>query len=39
VQNISRSDLYVHGPGGRKTRALDDDTEKFVDTTRMGEDA
>ena len=39
VQNVDRKDLYVHGPGGRKTRALDDATEKFVDTTRMGEEA
>lgn len=39
VDTISRSDLYVHGPGGRKTRALDDDTEQFVDTTRMGAEA
>ncbi|GAN63406.1 cobalamin binding protein [Acetobacter indonesiensis NRIC 0313] len=39
VKSIDRKDLYVHGPGGRKTRALDDDTEQFVDKTRMGEDA
>ncbi|MFT8445702.1 MAG: hopanoid C-3 methylase HpnR [Acetobacter orientalis] len=39
VDKIDRKDLYVHGPGGRKTRALDEDTEKFVDTTRMGADA
>lgn len=37
VKSIDRKDLYVHGPGGRKTRALDDKTEKFVDETRMGE--
>jgi hopanoid C-3 methylase len=31
----SRS-LYVHGPGGRRTRAIDDATENFVEGTRMG---
>jgi hopanoid C-3 methylase len=36
VQN-SRS-LYVHGPGGRRTRVIDDATEAFVDETRMGAD-
>lgn len=39
VDKVDRNDLYVHGPGGRKTRALDDATETFVDKTRMGEDA
>ncbi|WP_338332352.1 hopanoid C-3 methylase HpnR [Acetobacter sp. LMG 32666] len=38
VDKIDRNDLYVHGPGGRKTRALDDATETFVDKTRMGEE-
>ena len=28
--------LYVHEPRGRKGRALDDETERFVDATRMG---
>ncbi|MBO7072184.1 MAG: hopanoid C-3 methylase HpnR [Acetobacter sp.] len=37
VQKIDRKELYVHGPGGRKTRALDEATEQFVETTRMGE--
>ncbi|MBO1326616.1 hopanoid C-3 methylase HpnR [Acetobacter sp. TBRC 12305] len=36
VASIDRKDLYVHGPGGRRSRALDDDTEQFVDKTRMG---
>lgn len=39
VDSVDRKDLYVHGPGGRKTRALDDATEQFVDKTRMSEDA
>ena len=39
VQKIDRKELYVHGPGGRKTRALDEATEQFVETTRMGESA
>lgn len=39
VQKIDRKELYVHGPGGRKTRALDEATEHFVETTRMGESA
>ncbi|SAK54275.1 radical SAM domain-containing protein [Caballeronia temeraria] len=28
--------VYVHGPSGRKSRRIDDATEKFVDETRMG---
>jgi hopanoid C-3 methylase HpnR len=28
--------LYVHAPQGRRGRAIDDDTESFVDRTRMG---
>jgi hopanoid C-3 methylase len=28
--------LYVHGPGGRRSRAIDDAMERFVDNTRMG---
>jgi hopanoid C-3 methylase HpnR len=27
--------LYVHGPKGRRSRAIDDATESFVETTRM----
>jgi len=27
--------LYVHGPAGRRGRAIDDATETFVDETRM----
>ncbi|GAB6966479.1 radical SAM protein [Komagataeibacter kakiaceti JCM 25156] len=34
-QKVDRKTLYVHGPAGRKSRKLDDDTEKFVDETRM----
>ncbi len=29
-------DLYVHAPAGRKGRAIDDPTERFVDQTRSG---
>lgn len=39
VDKIDRKALYVHGPGGRRTRALDDATEGFVDKTRMGAEA
>lgn len=28
--------VYVHGPAGRKSRRIDDATERFVDETRMG---
>jgi hopanoid C-3 methylase HpnR len=28
--------LYVHDPAGRRGRAIDDATENFVETTRMG---
>ncbi|HEY2131459.1 MAG TPA: hopanoid C-3 methylase HpnR [Acetobacteraceae bacterium] len=28
--------LYVHGAGGRRSRAIDDAMESFVDQTRMG---
>lgn len=28
--------VYIHGPMGRKSRKIDDATEKFVDETRMG---
>jgi magnesium-protoporphyrin IX monomethyl ester (oxidative) cyclase len=31
--------LYVHAPAGRKGRALDDATERFVDETRSGAEA
>jgi hypothetical protein len=31
--------LYVHAPKGRKGRAIDDATERFVDETRMGTEA
>ena len=33
---IDARTLYVHGPGGRRARAIDDATENFVDETRMG---
>jgi hopanoid C-3 methylase len=28
--------LYIHPPRGRKGRAIDSATERFVDETRMG---
>jgi magnesium-protoporphyrin IX monomethyl ester (oxidative) cyclase len=31
-----RQTLYVHGAQGRKGRAIDDATKRFVDATRMG---
>ena len=31
-----RSSLYVHAAGGRTGRQIDDTTEQFVETTRMG---
>jgi hopanoid C-3 methylase HpnR len=33
---VDRKRLYVHPPQGRKGRAITDDTERFVDETRMG---
>jgi len=32
----TRGALYVHAPRGRKGRAIDSATERFVDETRMG---
>ncbi len=31
--------LYIHSPAGRRGRAIDDSTERFVDDTRMGQSA
>jgi len=36
---VEARDLYVHAPRGRKGRHLDDSTERFVETTRMGSSA
>lgn len=33
---IDVRNLYVHQPRGRRSRALDDSTERFVDETRFG---
>jgi hopanoid C-3 methylase HpnR len=33
---IDPKTLYIHPPQGRRGRAIDDDTEHFVDRTRMG---
>jgi hypothetical protein len=33
------SKLFIHSPGGRRGRAIDNATEAFVDATRMGADA
>lgn len=35
VDKIDRKELYIHSAKGRKSRTLDDATEKFVDETRM----
>ncbi len=34
-QPFARRDLYIHAPQGRKGRAIDDATERFVEATRM----
>lgn len=33
---IDKRALYIHHPAGRRARAIDDATERFVDETRMG---
>ena len=33
---VDPKSLYIHPPAGRRGRAIDDDTEHFVDRTRMG---
>jgi hopanoid C-3 methylase HpnR len=33
---IDPKSLYIHPPAGRRGRHIDDDTERFVDETRMG---
>jgi hopanoid C-3 methylase HpnR len=33
---VDRKALYVHAARGRKSRAIDDETERFVDATRAG---
>jgi hypothetical protein len=33
---IDPKTLYIHPPAGRRGRAIDDETEHFVDRTRMG---
>jgi hopanoid C-3 methylase HpnR len=33
---VDSKGLYIHAAQGRKSRAIDDATEKFVDKTRMG---
>jgi hopanoid C-3 methylase HpnR len=33
--SVDRRSLYVHPPRGRRARSIDDDTERFVDATRM----
>jgi len=37
--NLDMKPLYVHRPGGRRARAIDDATESFVNDTRMGQAA
>lgn len=33
---FNKTQLYIHGPAGRKSRTLDESTEQFVEETRMG---
>lgn len=35
-QSIRAKTLYIHNTHGRKSRAIDDSTEQFVESTRMG---
>jgi len=35
-QRPDAKSLYVHGPGGRRSRAIDDAMESFVEKSRMG---
>lgn len=35
-EKVDPKSLYIHGSGSRRGRALDDDTEQFVEQTRMG---
>ncbi len=35
-EKIDPKSLYIHEPLGRRGRAIDDSTERFVDDTRMG---
>ncbi len=35
-ERVDPSTLYVHQARGRRGRAIDDATERFVDETRMG---
>ena len=37
-EKVDPTSLYVHRPEGRKSRALDESTELFVNETRMGGD-
>jgi hypothetical protein len=36
AQPPARGALYVHAPRGRRGRAIDTATERFVEETRMG---
>jgi hopanoid C-3 methylase HpnR len=36
TQKVDREAMYIHPPLGRKGRATDNETEAFVDETRMG---
>jgi hopanoid C-3 methylase len=36
AQELARTALYIHAPRGRKGRAIDAATERFVEETRMG---
>jgi hopanoid C-3 methylase HpnR len=38
VNEIAHQDLYIHVAGGRQARMIDEDSEQFVDTTRIRTD-
>jgi hypothetical protein len=35
-RDAKAAQLYIHAPRGRAGRSIDDSTEHFVETTRMG---
>ncbi|MGQ3685712.1 MAG: hopanoid C-3 methylase HpnR [Candidatus Loosdrechtia sp.] len=36
-RNANRNSFYIHKPGGRSERSIDDSTEKFINESRTGE--
>ena len=35
-EKVDPKGLYIHAAAGRKSRAIDDSTERFVEESRMG---